>query len=206
MKIKSRLDNTEICIEMKEGSRYGIMLSGGIDSAVLLYLLLLECEETNITPTITLFTIPKHDGSLTYINGIVQYMNNRFNITLPDTITVGNPDAHHTKQSTTAYFDIKIKYPEIEYIFFGTNKIPPTTVAGLAPVRVNANTEMVIAPFFDLYKTHIIDLLFQYEMEGLLKLTHTCTEQVIGRCNKCWQCGERAWAFNIMGRKDTGIN
>ena len=44
-------------------SRYGIMLSGGLDSAVLLYLILDESPTINIQP----FTIPKHDGALLYI-------------------------------------------------------------------------------------------------------------------------------------------
>lgn len=83
--------------------QYGIMLSGGLDSAVLLYLILLENKDIKIQP----FTIPKHDGAILYINNIIEYMNTQYQIQLPKTIEVGNKNLPHADQGPSAVKEIK---------------------------------------------------------------------------------------------------
>jgi asparagine synthetase B (glutamine-hydrolysing) len=100
--------------------KYGIMLSGGLDSAVLLYLILKENKNINIQP----FSIPKHDGSHMFVSRILEYFNSQFDIKIPETILIGNPDLHHSQQSTVAIKQIFIEYPELDFIYFATNKIP----------------------------------------------------------------------------------
>ena len=46
-------------IHTQTDKQYGLLLSGGIDSAVLLYLLIKENPRINLQP----FTIPKTDGA-----------------------------------------------------------------------------------------------------------------------------------------------
>lgn len=188
-------------IEIIGNKKYGILLSGGIDSAILLYLILKQNRNLRIQP----FTIPKYDGSIRYALDVIHYMNNKFNIRIPDTIPVGNPDVHHTIQSKTAYFDIIVHYPEIDYIFMGTNQNPPEILPGLAPDRVKKSlVEPLILPFIDLYKTDILNLMYENNIEYLSEITHTCTEQLVGRCNICWQCNERKWSFDKIGKIDYG--
>jgi hypothetical protein len=180
-------------------SRYGIMLSGGLDSAVLLYLILDESPTINIQP----FTIPKHDGALLYIENILSYMEGKFNITLPKSILVGNPDLYHSAQGPSAVKEIKTKYA-IDHLFFGSNRNPPITITGNNPVRISPTNNSILCPFFDLYKTDIVQFAIDCNAQELFNITHTCTEQQQGRCNNCWQCQERAWAFNKLNLTDTG--
>jgi len=56
-----------------------------------------------------------------------------------------------------------------------------------------------------LYKHNILEFMYAGNQEDLIDITHSCTEQQIGRCNKCWQCTERAWAFKQLDKTDTGI-
>ena len=184
---------------LKPTAHYGIMLSGGLDSAVLLYLMLSENKNISIQP----FTIPKHDGSRSYINAILDYMNRQFNIKLPDTILVGDPNLFHAEQGPSAVKQIKKQYP-VNYLFFGSNQNPPVTLAGTNPIRIQSTSDSIVLPFFDLYKTSIIEYAVNYNAQELFNLTHSCTEQPIGRCNRCWQCLERAWAFNELNLQDTG--
>jgi hypothetical protein len=183
-------------------SQYGIMLSGGLDSAVLLGLLLMGSPQAIIQP----FTLPKHDGAANYIDGILQWMNKRFNVNLPPTIHVGDPNAHHRLQSTTAVKEIFEKHSYIDFIFNALNTNPSELADDKsAPRRDRRSTHpQIILPFADMTKEKILRLMYFHGLEELAELTHTCTEQKVGRCNVCWQCRERAWAFNKIGMTDTG--
>lgn len=205
MKYVSRVDRTEIVVDIQQQTRYGIMLSGGLDSAVLLYLMLKECPTANIQ----IFYIAKYDGSYTYLDKIIEYLNSVFDITLPKPIEVGFPGIHHTQINQVGIRQVLIKYPEIEKLFIGINQNPPQPWGNpkwVFPDRPTSNTNTRIEmPFMMLYKTHIVDLVDQFEIQALANLTHTCTEQVSGRCLKCFQCNERLWAYETLGLKDTGI-
>jgi 7-cyano-7-deazaguanine synthase in queuosine biosynthesis len=61
-------------------------------------------------------------------------------------------------------------------------------------------------PFIEMHKDEILKLVFDHRQEELLKLTHSCTEQKTGRCGRCFQCNERAWAFRQLDKLDAGIN
>lgn len=204
METLSRLDSKKIVVEIQQNKKYGIMLSGGLDSAMLLYLILLENKFCNIQP----FSIPKHDGSHRYVQGILEYFNTEFDIKLPDPIIVGNPDVHHSQQSRVAITELFLKYP-VDYLFIGLNQNPPQPWGDPNWERPNRPTKSddsrIILPFIELYKTHIVDLIFQYDQQYILNLTHTCTEQKVGRCGQCFQCNERSWAFEQLQQTDTGI-
>lgn len=204
METLSRLDSKKIVVEIQQNKKYGIMLSGGLDSAMLLYLILLENKFCNIQP----FSIPKHDGSHRYVQGILEYFNTEFDIKLPEPIIVGHPDIHHSQQSRVAITELFLKYP-VDYLFIGLNQNPPLPWGNANWERPNrplkSDDPRIILPFIELYKTHIVDLIFQHDQKYLLNLTHTCTEQTVGRCGQCFQCNERSWAFEQLHQIDTGI-
>ena len=180
---------------------YGILLSGGLDSAVLLYLLIKSNPNINLQP----FTIDKTDGAALYADPIIDHINCKFGTTIPHTILVGDPTVHHRQQSTTAVREILTKH-DIDYLFIGINQNPPDL--SLLPGAPDRDTKSphpkIIFPFVDMYKDQILSLLYEHNQEDLIDLTHSCTEQQIGRCNSCWQCTERAWAFKQFDKQDTG--
>lgn len=192
-------------IELKENTNYGIMLSGGLDSAILLCLIIKNFVDKKIPINLQPFSIPKNDNSYHRVKNILTYVNDNLHITLPDTIYVGDISVHHGSQGTSAVNDIKTNYPYINYIFFGSNKNPPIELPGTAPIRIfPKGKSMVISPFENLYKTDIVSLIEKHNHRELYKLTHTCTELQDSRCNQCWQCNERSWAFNELNLIDTG--
>jgi hypothetical protein len=182
--------------------KYGIMLSGGLDSAVLLYLLIQQEPKIQLQP----FTIDKTDGAGLYANPIINHFNKKFSLTIPKTIYVGDPSVYHRLQSTTAVKDIFSKHP-VDYLFIGINQNPPELdhLPGAPQRDKRSNDTRIIFPFVEMYKTDIIDLMFQYNQEDLIYITHSCTEQSVGRCNKCWQCTERYWSFSKLGQEDNGL-
>jgi hypothetical protein len=181
---------------------YGILLSGGLDSAILLYLLVSVNSEIKIQP----FTIAKTDGAYLYADPIIEHFNSKFKLAIPKTIVVGDPTVHHRLQSTTAVKDIFEKHP-VDTLFIGINQNPPE-LANLkgAPKRDTKSTNpRIVFPFVDLYKHNILEFMYAANQEDLVDITHSCTEQQQGRCSQCWQCTERAWAFKQLNKIDTGL-
>ena len=181
--------------------KYGIMLSGGLDSAVLLGLILKHYPKINIIP----FTIPKHDGAKLYASDIVSHLNSKYGTTVPSPIYVGDPNVYHRQQSTTAVIEIFNKhFPD--FLFNALNRIPDE-LANLngAPQRdkESANPKIIL-PFAHMLKTEILELMYANDLEDLVELTHSCTERQMTRCGQCWQCTERAWAFAQLNKLDKG--
>jgi hypothetical protein len=186
-----------------ENISYGLLLSGGLDSAILLYLLILENKNLKIQP----FTIPKYDGAYLYADPIIEFFNKKFSLNIPKTIKVGNPDSHHSQQNVSAVKEIFKNY-HIDQLFIAINTIPESLkdYPG-APNRAKASLDpKIVFPFVDLTKDKILSILFESNLEELIPLTHSCTEQTEGRCKVCWQCKEREWAFNQLGKQDIGVN
>jgi hypothetical protein len=180
---------------------YGIMLSGGLDSAILLYLLINQEPLIKIQP----FTIDKTDGASRYADLLINHFNKKFSLSISKTIYVGDPTVHHRSQSTTAVIDIFNNHP-VDQLFIGINQNPPelTDLPGAPQRDKKSNDTRIIFPFVDFLKTDILKIMFEYGQEDLMGITHSCTEQKNGRCNQCWQCTERAWAFKKLGKIDSG--
>lgn len=189
-------------IETDLNKTYGILLSGGLDSSILLYLLTKNNPKIKLQP----FTIPKFDGAAFYADPIVEHFNKKFDLDLPKTILVGNPKVYHRAQSTTAVRTIFYKYP-VDILFIGINKNPPE-LEGLpgAPQRdTESKHSKIVFPFVDMTKDQILKIMFDEGQTDLINITHSCTERPDSRCTKCWQCTERAWAFKQLGEIDTGL-
>ena len=180
--------------------KYGIMMSGGLDSSILFYLLVESNPNIDLQP----FTIPKYDGAALYVDNIISYVNQKLKLTIPKTFFVGNPNLHHREQSFIAILEIFRNY-KIDHLFNAVNKNPPhlESYPG-APARdKNIKNEKLLVPFINLYKSDILKMLPD---QNLVYITHSCTEQKVGRCHLCWQCKERAWAFEELGLEDKGTN
>jgi hypothetical protein len=184
---------------LNQNIRYGIMLSGGLDSAILLSLMISENTNINIQP----FTIPKTDGAILYADPIIDFINSKFKTSIPKTIKVGDPTVHHRQQSRTAVIEIFGKY-NIDQLFIAINKNPKelNDLPGAPKRDTKSDNPKVFFPFVDLLKTDILSMAIENNLVELFNITHSCTEQPIGRCNKCWQCTERSWSFRQLGLLD----
>lgn len=188
-------------IDIDLNLKYGILLSGGLDSAVLLYLIIRDYPMIDIQP----FTIPKHDGAILYADPVIDHFNKKFKLVIPKTIAVGDPNVYHRLQSKTAVKELFEKYT-VDRLFIAINQNPPE-LADLpgAPQRdQKSDNPKILFPFVDLYKNDILKIMIDEDQLDLADITHSCTEQQIGRCDRCWQCTERAWAFKQLDLLDTG--
>lgn len=188
-------------LNINDKTNFGIMLSGGLDSAILLGLLVLKNRNIKIQP----FTIPKFDGAILYADPVIDFINHKFQVSIPKTIKVGDPTVYHRLQSKTAVKDIFENY-SIDTLFIAINKNPDelNDLPGAPKRDTVSNDPKIVFPFVDLLKTDILRLAIENNLTELFEITHSCTEQQQGRCNICWQCTERAWSFSKIQEIDTG--
>ena len=197
-------NKTEVEINLPEGNKKNILfaISGGADSAILLYILAKMNKEYKTEHYFTLFTVPRPDGGANYSPKIVKWISNKLDINLPEPMIYGDGNLPH---------QIVVKVPikelldtnKYDLLYIAENKVPPIGVTG--PIRApKQHYEGKSLPFWGVTKECTIDLYYQENIPELLELTHSCTEQVIGRCNICFQCKERAWAFSQLGLTDPG--
>jgi len=183
---------------LSNGRKIGIFCSGGFDSTLLLFICLSIIKEENLDTHLQVFTVPRHDDSIVHAQRVVDYMNRRFNISL-SIRAVGDPDLEHYKQVSSGLG------PALEYcdqILLGDTTNPEEIPNG--PDRVRSMNEQFVQPFIDYTKRSTVMLSIEVGFIECQTLTHTCTESKTVRCGWCWQCRERAWAFEINDLIDIG--
>jgi hypothetical protein len=219
MKIKVGKDDYQKEIEIKfpkDKYQIGVMLSGGADSAILLYLLCLERTLLEANYAIKCFTVPRPDGAWNYVQPIVEWVRNRLELDdrdemwlgLPDPIQVGDPTVHHSKQGLTGEIQARKDFG-IEHIFYGSQQPPARELIelpGIYPKRPDrVELPGTTCPFALCDKRHTLSLYEQFDVWPLIELTHSCTHQTEGRCGECYNCKEREWALEQLGFTDPGV-
>ena len=205
-------DPREIRIQLPAQHRQiGVMLSGGADSAILLYLLALERKQTGSDHVLRPMCVPRTDGAWLYVQAIIDWVNQRLSTDIPSATQVGDPTVHHSEQTNTGERDARRQHG-IEHIFYGSQRHPPVPMPGEYPGRPdrieytnNQGTVTTTCPFALVDKRHTMDLYGQFDCWDLLAITHSCTERTQGRCGKCYNCVERAWALSELNVPDSGV-
>lgn len=188
-------------------SRLGLMLSGGIDSGVLLSYLVMELKKTGLQKELVLFTVATSQQTIEHACRVVSAAEEAFEFPLRKPRSVGNNLCHHSLQVVSGIeevFDENLA----DVIFLGDNRIPEISELGQdpwAPKRVLAEIPEVHQPFFNFTKDQIVSAALNDNLKFILELSHSCTEQGEGRCGVCWQCRERAWAFKSLNLVDPGV-
>jgi hypothetical protein len=182
--------------EIPSNQIIGIMLSGGADSALLYWLLLRENINNHLGNVIIPFCVDRQNGAVYHSTKVIRYLEQYFQISIPELIVVGDPDTHHSKHIHSGLVDIKKIYG-INTVYVGGTQNPPMgSVNGEYPLRSLNHRRFDINPFLHCDKSHIIFLYLRYKLLGLLDITHSCGSLKDGKCMKCFSCNERAWAIS----------
>ena len=187
-------------IEIPEGTKHiNILMSGGVDSTILLYLLLKDGYENIVCHTMD----KEGNVSKLVLSPIIDYLNKKFN---------RNIQLHIIKKKLwirEAVKGILNFYPGVVITgcnkvvtdkFTPTNYIPEDT----PPVRGPPLNEFHLRPLIDLDKIEIVRFYLEENILDLLKLTKSCGYRPVyePRCNGCYFCMERSWAANYLGIED----
>ena len=178
-------DNTE---------NINILLSGGADSTLLLYLLSKQTDKPIICHTL-------NKNSEKIVVPIVKYLENIF----------GKRYRYFCMKKQNMFLRdaaelILSVYPGV--IFTGCNKVvthftPTVYIPGdTPPVRGPALNEHHLRPFIEMDKIDILRLYLKENMLHLLSITRSCGVFGIHRCGDCYFCMERNWAAEELNIDD----
>lgn len=190
------------------------LLSGGFDSFVLSYLIF---KLTNESHKIELWSVPRPNRSLEHSIAISTWLKEQFPNVNSEFKILGDEETiskvHHTQHVAIG---VQIGLKTLRklgldkcVVFLGDTKNPDVKLDNPHAVyrsRIGNNHQHFMQPFFDTDKRQVILLAKELGiLEEASKMTHTCSSVLTGRCNTCWQCCERAWAFKSVDLVDVGV-
>lgn len=213
--MKNILSDVEEVLEKYH--KIGLMVSGGLDSTLLAYLLLHFKYKNKKTNEIVFFVVPRPDDSVVHVNRVVDYLDNHFNQPKSTIHIVGTGDLHHSKQVTSGMKEAVMNY-DCDMYLSSTTTNPPELLPGYAyntipdingtfyngPVRKKSWHPKLIDIFWDYTKKDTVKIIKDMSLVDIMNITHTCTDSNYLKCGRCWQCCERTWAFKQNDFIDTG--
>jgi hypothetical protein len=183
-------------------SKIAIFISGGLDSAILYYLLLKANAEQGNLHQIIPFTVNRTEGSRYFARPVIAHVHSQFNIPYKEPHEVGDPSLPGHLQVMSGVNSV-IHMGGFHSIYGGVIAQLPEHIIGYDPAPTG-NPEIIKLPFKDITKGYIVDLVIRHKQEALFYLTHSCSILEIGKCNTCNGCNERNWGFAQRGLADPG--
>lgn len=183
--------------DISEYNDIALLFSGGADSTLLLYLLLLENQI--FSKKISAYVIDRHNRPVAKAKHIHRLLIEKFD-TVIELQVLKIPRVEQHKEVIVGSLLLADQH---EIVMSGVNKYPSDQ-----SIRPNyifqhfKDTETFKLPFKQLEKYHIIDAFYKLGIEDLLPHTHSCGLQLTSPCQyHCFNCKERAWAYNVLGRE-----
>lgn len=181
--------------------KLGVLISGGLDSAILYYILRkLVAAPYILTP----YIIVRDESSILSANKVIQYINCSLNIPNQSPIIIEIDQNIESHFQVSAGLSKIINHPKCNKIYMGIIETLPEHSIGFEIFKPIDN-EIISYPLKNLNKSHIIELIIQYGLDELFNITHSCVYPY-GRCDTCNRCNERKWAFSRLGLQDSGTN
>lgn len=201
----------------KDWTRVGLLLSGGADSALMLYLLVKMAQERN--QHMLIFPATAYDVSTPFIvtyqsaENIIKWIvdNTGYNYIQP-MIVAPYMNVDDTKDnittSTTRYLFQRYL---CDGVLDGTSLGMPNSArpgpAGYKWIENDQIRSLSVQyphefPWATVNKQFIAAQYKKFGIEELSTLTNSCVNSSITPCKECWWCQERYWAF---GSYDGGI-
>lgn len=201
----------DITVDIHDGP-IGISLSGGVDSSLLLYILM-----SNSDNPIHIFTCAVDNKNRSTIRSSTNVVNTLINKT--NNYNVFH-HFHYVKEVTTLEILFKqqlqfLKNQTINMLYTAITNNPPLDVQNDFKSLSTENEErhpliqkdvyekdiLVYKPFVNINKKAIAKLYKELNLiEDLLPVTRSCESLELseGHCGECWWCEERNWAFRVL--------
>ena len=187
--IRLNLGPTDFIFDIKKYPKsIGILFSGGIESTLLLYLLTQEMQNTDHEVESYVIDRP---------NNPIDKSKNIFAKISKGTLNVLEiPKVEYWQQVPMATAIVRVKH---DVVLRGMNKYPSDQSIRPNYIFNFQETAQLRLPFKDLDKTQTIKAFYKLGIEDLLPFTHSCGRGFNTTCGECFNCLERAWAYNSLG-------
>jgi len=202
MIITCGVDNRSVVLNLpKEPTKIGIFISGGLDSALLYFLLLRENKNRGNIHEIVPLSILRKEGSRYFAKLVIAHIHACYNIPYQEPVMVGDntlPEEEQVKSGVYDAFNLGF-----QVVYVGLIEQLLQHMVGWSPIPYSEGIRFR-TPFKKLDKSHIVDLIRHFNQEALFYITHSCSVKELGRCNVCNGCNERSWGFETSNMKDPG--
>lgn len=193
--------------------KVGIFVSGGLDSALLLWMY------AQLTPPADCELIPLHATRGDPVceqsaRNIVEKVNKLFNLNLQFMLVNIETDVEVKEKQvpsavTRAFTQLQQKNI-VEYVICGDTANPPDELPGWGmsqrqPIENQHKFPRWGLPVLHIDKSHTIKLLKDLNLDWAFELTRSCVNPGVPHCGLCWTCNERAWGFAQNNLIDTGL-
>jgi len=184
-------------------SRIGVLVSGGLDSAILYYLILLENKLIGNIHEVLPITVMRKEGSKYFSSLVIGHVNQKFQIPYSDPLIVGDNTLPEELQVKSAVNEALAN--GFDLVYAGVIEQLPQHMINWQPIP-SKETARFKTPLQSINKSHIIDMIVKLKQQPLFYITHSCAgeQSQIGRCNGCNGCNERSWGFDQLGLTDPG--
>lgn len=175
-----------------------VLFSGGVDSTLILYLLLLQrASEPDFQIVCYGLNMSRKDIKFQRCVQILKVLEHKFNRQILFTPFI--------KPYILREFVKIILSIDEGYVFSGCNKVlqflTPTNYIpnDTPPVRGKPFNEFHIRPFISMDKQEIIACYINYNILELFKMTYSCGYDLTVPCKNCYFCLERRWGLEMCG-------
>jgi hypothetical protein len=175
------------------GDKIGCLVSGGIDSAILYFLLIEENINTGNKFQITPYTILRI-GAETPARNVINWIHQYYGLPKTDLNIVGDPTLPQIEQVDSGFSQILGK--EVDFIYMGIIADRPEHYVNWFKYEFK-ETFYFRYPLLHLEKSHVIDLFVQKNVLDLIRLTTSCNDGQLA-CGTCNGCTARRWGFEQL--------
>ncbi len=183
---------------------YKVFVSGGFDSALLLYILCRQAVEQKLD-TVYAVVVDRGFASVDFSLRVCQWAEQRTGVKVDLEVLSIPEDLPHWRHINEPATQLHAR--GLITVSADTQNPPGVELPGVAPRRIQPNLQFSnwLFPFSGVDKSHTVYLANRLGvLDDIAEISHTCTETHGLRCGQCWQCSERAWAFNLLGLSDIG--
>lgn len=184
-----------------EPSKIGVFVSGGLDSAILYYLLMLENKNQNEIHDIVPLTVLRKEGSKNFSQLVIAHVQSAFHKSYTESLKIGDNTLPEPEQVKSGVLDARNL--GFNRVYTGLIEQLPEHMIGWDKIPYS-ESEFFKAPMKDLNKSHVAALCYQFNQEALFYITHSCAAWEVSRCYSCNGCNERRWGFEQLGLVDPG--
>jgi 7-cyano-7-deazaguanine synthase in queuosine biosynthesis len=170
--------------------KVSLLFSGGVESTLLLYLLMKDNIKFD-AHIIDRFNNPLNKATRVF-NYIKKITNSTGELT---TLNFPKLPQHLEIINVTSYLS-----KNYDIILWGINKYPSDTDIRPAYTYDFRSLNKVVYPFEDLDKSQILKMYYDLGIDDILPFTHSCGSNNLTPCSVCFNCRERIWAYNILGK------
>jgi 7-cyano-7-deazaguanine synthase in queuosine biosynthesis len=187
--------------------RIGVMVSGGIDSGTVLFLVLKYIHENNLTNTVTAFTVERTYDSFKNAARVVQYCESMFDgvMVTHKSLSPWFDSSNHNYQTMSGVYEAR-NNDLVDGVIIADTKMPEVQLVDNMPnpPRFTNYAPDIMQLVIDFTKNVTVGLAIKNNLIPLLEHSHSCIKLTDSRCGSCYWCREREWAFQQNNFADPG--